>query len=182
MAEVTRRIGLSLGADICWPICFETIIRQLDLKLPIGGDTVRFEVERMRIEPFALDRAEPYDLVIDRLTHWYGVRREWIKKAILLNDVYVFNNPWSVQSMEKHTAYCAMSRLGFPVPKTVLLPAKDYDQSADLQSTLEQYADMFDLETLGNELGYPSFLKPFDGGGWRRSYPDRQPTGSARGL
>ena len=23
MATVTKRIGLSLGADICWPICFE---------------------------------------------------------------------------------------------------------------------------------------------------------------
>ncbi len=23
MATVTRRIGLSLGADLCWPLCFE---------------------------------------------------------------------------------------------------------------------------------------------------------------
>ena len=31
MTIQTRRIGLSLGADICWPICFEEIIKDLDL-------------------------------------------------------------------------------------------------------------------------------------------------------
>ena len=30
MAVVTRRIGLSLGADICWPIAFERILVKLD--------------------------------------------------------------------------------------------------------------------------------------------------------
>ena len=33
MADITRRIGLSLGADLCWPLCFEEIIRRLDLAL-----------------------------------------------------------------------------------------------------------------------------------------------------
>ena len=49
MANVTRRIGLSLGADICWPICYEEIVRRLDLQLPIDGDRVSFEVERVTI-------------------------------------------------------------------------------------------------------------------------------------
>ena len=41
MADVTRWIGLSLGADICWPICYEQLLRRLDLALAINGDTVR---------------------------------------------------------------------------------------------------------------------------------------------
>ena len=49
MADVVRRIGLSLGADICWPICFEHMLKRLDLKIPIKGDTVRFEFERVTI-------------------------------------------------------------------------------------------------------------------------------------
>ena len=40
MAHVTRQIGLSLGADICWPICFEAILKRLDLAIPAGADTV----------------------------------------------------------------------------------------------------------------------------------------------
>ena len=127
MAKITRRIGLSLGADICWPICY---------------------------------------VVIDRLTHWYHTSREWIKKAILTDDLYVYNNPWSLQSMEKQTTYCAMMRLGFPVPDTWLIPPKSYVESADLQSTLARYAKLFDLGAIGDRLGYPLFMKPYDGGAW----------------
>ena len=54
MPDITRRIGLSLGADLCWPICFEEIVRKLQLELPIDGNTVRLEVERLSIEPFDL--------------------------------------------------------------------------------------------------------------------------------
>jgi hypothetical protein len=140
MSDVTRRIGLSLGADICWPICFEELVRRLDLKIPVGGDTVRVEVERVSIEPYDLKKPQRYDVVLDRLTHWYHTSREWIKKSVLMDDLYVFNNPWSQQSMEKHTSYCAMMRLGLPVPETWMVPPKEYEKLADLQPTLERYA------------------------------------------
>ena len=167
MADMTRRIGLSLGADICWPIAYTEILKLLDLRIPMGEDTVRFEVDRVVIEPFDLRAPTKYDLVIDRLTHWYHPTREWIKKAVVLDDVYVFNNPWTVQSMEKQTTYCAMMRLGLPIPDTWLIPPKEYEPSADLQVTLEQYARMFDLEDIGSKVGYPMFMKPYDGGAWR---------------
>jgi len=164
--HVTRRIGLSLGADICWPKCFEDILERWDPELRIGDELVRFEVERVTIDPFDLRERTSYDLVIDRLTHWYANTREWIKKAILLDDLYVFNNPWSVQSMEKQTSYCAMMRLGMPIPDTWMLPAKDYEESADLEPTLQRYARLFDLDEIGESIGYPLFMKPYDGGGW----------------
>lgn len=162
----TRRIGLSLGADICWPICFEQILKQLDLKLNHDGESVDFEIERVRIKPFDLRERVDFNVVIDRLTHWYSPSREWIKKAIILDDVYFFNNPWSLQSMEKQTTYCAMMRLGLPIPDTWLIPPKEYDPVADLEPTLRQYASLFDLEAIGGEMGYPLFLKPYSGGGW----------------
>ena len=165
MAELTRRIGLSLGADICWPICYEAILDKLDLRIPWEGDTLTFEVDRVTIEPFSLTHPCTYDVVIDRLTHWYHTSREWIKKSILLDDLYVFNNPWSLQSMEKQTTYAAMMRLGLPVPETWMLPPKAYEPSADLGATLK-YARMFDLATIGDQIGYPFFMKPFSGGGW----------------
>ena len=166
MPPVIRRIGLSLGADECWPICYEELVKRLDLELKIGRNKVRFDVQRVSIDPFRLDDPSKYDLVIDRLTHWYHVSREWIKKAVLLNGVYVFNNPWSVQSMEKHTSYCAMLRLGMPIPATWLIPPKSYEEKPDLQTTLTRYAKLFDLGEMGKDLGYPCFMKPYDGGGW----------------
>ena len=167
MADVTCRIGLSLGADICWPLCYEHLIRRLDLRIPVDGDTVRFEVERVTIEPFSLAQECRYDLVIDRLTHWYHTSREWIKKAVVMNDLYVFNNPWSVQSMEKHSTYAAMMHLGMPIPPTWMVPPKSYEPSPDLDPTLSRYARLFDLAEVGRKLGYPLFMKPYDGGGWK---------------
>jgi hypothetical protein len=166
VAHITRHIGLSLGADICWPICFEAILRRLDLAIPSGGDTLGFEVSRVTIEPYDLRQPVRYDLVIDRLTHWYFTSREWIKKAVVLNDTYVFNNPWSIQANEKHTSYCAMMRLGLNVPDTWMLPPKAYEHTADLQPTLSRYARHFDLGPIGTQIGYPLFMKPYDGGGW----------------
>jgi hypothetical protein len=167
MANVTRLIGLSLGADICWPICYEEILRRLDLALELDGDTVRFATERVTIEPFDLRQPVRYDLVVDRLTHWYHTSREWIKKAVIMDGLYVFNNPWSIQSMEKHSTYCAMMRLGLPIPSTWMLPPKSYEQLPDLQPTLRRYARLFDLGKVGAQIGYPMFMKPYDGGGWK---------------
>ena len=167
MAGLTRHIGLSLGADVCWPIAFTRILETMDLAIPWEGDTLRFEVERMTIDPFAVREETKYDVVVDRLTHWYHTRREWIKKAVILDGVYVFNNPWSVQSMEKLTTYAGMVRLGFPVPETWLVPPHSYDPVEDLEVTLQRYARHFDLGAIGTELGYPMFMKPYDGGGWR---------------
>ena len=157
MADVTRRIGLSLGADLCWPICYEEILKRLKLAIPVGGDTVRFEVDRVTIEPFDLRQPVKYDVVIDRLTHWYHTSREWIKKGVVMNDLYVFNNPWSVQSMEKHTSYCAMMKLGMPIPETWMVPPKSYEPTPDLKPTLVRYAKLFDLAAIGKKLGYPLF-------------------------
>lgn len=167
MAKLTRRIGLSLGADICWPICFEEILARLKLELPWHGDSLSVEVSRVTIEPFNLRQPVRYDVVVDRLTHWYHTSREWIKKAVVLNDLYVFNNPWSLQANEKHTTYCAMMRLGMPIPETWMLPPKAYNKSADLEPTLTRYAQLFDLGAVGRQLGYPLFMKPYDGGGWK---------------
>jgi hypothetical protein len=166
MGDVTRRIGLSLGADICWPRCYEQLLAKLDLRIPWQGDTLRFAVERVTIEPFDLRQPVRYDLVIDRLTHWYHTSREWIKKAIVLDGLYVFNNPWSLQANEKHTTYAAMMRLGLRIPDTWMLPPKAYEKTADLQPTLERYAQLFDIGAIGRRLGYPLFMKPYDGGGW----------------
>ena len=162
-----RHIGLSLGADLCWPICFEEMMKRLDLRIPYQGDTLRFDVERVTLEPFDLRQPVKYDVVVDRLTHWYGLTREWIKKAIVMNNLYVFNNPWSIQANEKHTSYCAMIKLGMPIPETWILPPKSYEPTPDLKPTLTRYARLFDIGKIGEQIGFPFFLKPYDGGGWR---------------
>lgn len=163
--KTTRKIGLSLGADLCWPAFYEDIVDELG-PLQIGGEEVTFDVERVTIEPFDLRQHTDYDVVIDRLTPWYHTSREWLKKAILLDDVYVLNSPFTLQAMQKHTSYAAMVRLGLPIPKTWLLPPREYEPYSDLDFTLNRYARMFDLAEIGEKVGYPAYLKPYDGGAW----------------
>ena len=163
----TRLIGLSLGADLCWPACYEEIVRRLDLHLDLGADVVDFAVQRVRREPYGLREKPPYDLVIDRITHWFPHTREWVKKIMLMDGVYVLNNPWMIQAAEKHTTYAAMTRLGFPVPETWTIPPKEYADEADIPATVRRYNALFSLDAVGQAVGYPQFMKPYDGGAWR---------------
>jgi hypothetical protein len=84
-----------------------------------------------------------------------------------MDDVYLLNSPYTFQSMEKHAAYCAMIRLGLKVPETVLVPYKNPVENSRYAYTAAHYNKPFDLDAIADELGYPLFMKPFDGGGWR---------------
>jgi hypothetical protein len=126
-----------------------------------------FDVERVTYEPFDLRYTPRYQLVIDRLGWWYSLGREWLKKVALMDDVYMLNNPFTFQSMEKHSAYCAMMRLGLKVPDTWLIPHKQPPSNERFERTAERYNQPFDLAAIGGQVGYPLYLKPFDGGQWR---------------
>jgi glutathione synthase/RimK-type ligase-like ATP-grasp enzyme len=123
--------------------------------------------ERVTIEPFDLRQPCKYDVVLDRLTHWYHTSREWIKKAILMDGLYVLNNPWSVQANEKHTSYCAMMALGMPIPRRGWCRPRTTSRCPTCSRRSSRYAKLFDLRAIGQQLGYPLFMKPYDGGGWR---------------
>ena len=159
-------IGLLLGAEEDWPRAFETILRQVG-PVQAGGKTHAISSERVRISPFDLNDDVRHGLVIDRLAYWYYHPREWLKKASLMNDTYLLNSPFTFQAMEKHSAYCAMLRLGMKIPKTVLVPYKNPVDNVRWAYTSARYNDPFDLEALAAEVGYPLYMKPFDGGGWR---------------
>ena len=83
-----------------------------------------------------------------------------------MDDVYLLNSPFTFQSMEKHAAYCAMIRLGLKVPPTVLVPHKDPPDNSRFQYTADKYNQPFDLAAIAEQIGYPLFMKPYDGGQW----------------
>jgi hypothetical protein len=160
-------IGLLLGTEEDWPQAFEEIMRRVGPISGPSGTRHAFDTERITIEPFALRDRPRYDLVIDRLAYWYYVPREWLKKVALMDRVYLLNSPFTFQSMEKHAAYCAMLRLGLKVPETVLVPYKNPVDNARYAYTAAKYNQPFDLDAIAEQIGYPLFMKPFDGGAWR---------------
>jgi len=167
MSEERHLIGLLLGTEEDWPTAFETILRRLGPVTGPGGTRHEFGCERITIEPFWLRYRPRYSLVIDRLAYWYYVPREWLKKVALMDRVYLLNSPFTFQAMEKHAAYCAMMRLGLKVPETVLVPYKNPVDNARYAYTAAKYNRPFDLDAIADQIGYPLFMKPYDGGAWR---------------
>ena len=166
---INKKIGLLIGDEEDWPAALEGLARRFASEIKIKKKTYSFEVERVRIHPFKLDAPTNYNLVIDRLAYWHYQPREWLKKVALLDRVYLLNNPFTFQSMEKHTAYCAMVKLGLNIPETWLIPPKLAPESYEskFEATAARYHDLFDLKEIAAEIKYPLFMKPFDGGGWR---------------
>jgi hypothetical protein len=68
--------------------------------------------------------------------------------------------------MEKHAAYCAMMRLGLKVPETWLIPHKLPPDDPRYVPMAESYSPEFDLDYVAEQVGYPLYMKPFDGGMW----------------
>ena len=159
-------LGLLLGTEEDWPRAFEELIRRGAQSLSYEGEIHTFETERVTTEPFNLRATPRHSLVIDRLAHWYYVPREWLKKASLMNNVYLMNNPFTFQSMEKHTAYCAMMRLGLKVPETWMIPHKQPPENERFPYMAAKYNKPFRLEDVAEKVGYPLYMKPFDGGAW----------------
>lgn len=165
MAE--HLIGLTLGAEDDWPTAFESLLRRAKLDFKEGGERHTFASERVTIEPYNLRDKPRHRLVIDRAAWWYFVPREWLKKIAIMDEVYLLNNPFTFQAMEKHTAYCAMMRLGLRIPETWMLPYKVGPSNERYPATAQRYNKMFDLDAIAEKIGYPLYMKPFDGGGWR---------------
>jgi hypothetical protein len=166
MSEAEHLIGLLLGTEEDWPRAFEALLTRLGPVVDPAGDTHRLTSSRVTIEPFNLRDRPRHALIIDRLAYWYYHPREWLKKVALMDGVYLLNSPFTFQSMEKHAAYCAMIRLGLKVPETVLVPFKHPVDNARYAYTAARYNQQFSLDEIAEALGYPLFMKPYDGGGW----------------
>jgi hypothetical protein len=59
-----------------------------------------------------------------------------------------------------------MMRLGLKVPDTVLVPYKNPPEHAKYAYTAARYNQPFDLDVIAERIGYPMFMKPYDGGAW----------------
>ncbi len=159
----TVRVGMVLGREISFPGALELLFESSRADLETRPDPVRLELERVPLGPFELGDPMGYRVVLDRVSHWHGFARQWLKQAALSGS-YPINNPFQFQAWEKAAGAAAMLQLGLHVPRTWVLPEKD--QRGHLPGVAERYHLPFSLEALGEELGYPLFLKPYDGGGW----------------
>jgi glutathione synthase/RimK-type ligase-like ATP-grasp enzyme len=106
-----------------------------------------------------------YAVIVDRISHDIPFYRGMLKNAVL-TGTHVINNPFWWSADDKFFNYALASKLGIAIPPTVLLPHKQHPPNTTDQSHRNL---MFPLnwEEIFEYIGFPAFLKPFDGGGWK---------------
>ena len=111
--------------------------------------------------------AEPcgYDVIVDRISHDIPFYRAWLKNAVL-TGTRVINNPFWWSADDKFFNYALAHKVGVAIPPTVALPHKEHPAGTTDRS-MRNLNYPLDWENIFKYVGFPAFLKPFDGGGWR---------------
>src|SRR5947209_19421800 len=124
--------------------------------------------EHIRIGGVKMAEPSGYRVIIDRISHDIEFYRAYLKNAAL-NGTIVINNPFWWSADDKFFNYALASKLGVAVPKTVVLPHKSHPPGTTVQS-MRNLKFPLDWDEVFEYIGFPAFLKPFSGGGWKNVY------------
>jgi glutathione synthase/RimK-type ligase-like ATP-grasp enzyme len=150
-----RTIGILVGRERSFP---EALAAEVE-KRNAGVVARMAEVEATRF-----DQPPPYDVLLDRISHDVTCYQPYLKLAVL-NGVRVVNNPFWRIADDKFFNAALAKKLGVAVPRTILLPSKEYGE--DITEGSLRNLKWVDWEGIAKDLGFPMFLKPHWGGGWR---------------
>ncbi len=152
-----KKVGILVGREKTFP---EALIRNINER---GQGEVT--ADYITLGGIRHDAPPRYDLVIDRISHEVPFYRATLKRMALEGTI-IINNPFWWSADDKFFNYSLAPKLGVAVPKTVLLPQKDYI-SGIVSESLRNLEFPLDWQGIVDYVGFPSFLKPFDGGGWK---------------
>ncbi|MBV8819023.1 MAG: hypothetical protein JO022_11750, partial [Acidobacteriaceae bacterium] len=122
-----------------------------------------------------IQMAEPsrYRVIIDRISQDIEFYRAYLKNAVLAGAT-VINNPFWWSADDKFFNYSLASKLGVATPRTVLLPHKEHPPGTTDRS-MRNLMYPLNWEQIFDYVGFPAFLKPFSGGGWKHVYKVHSP-------
>ena len=109
-----------------------------------------------------------YAVIIDRISQDVPFYRSYLKNAALTGTI-VINNPFWWSADEKFFNNCLAEKIGVPVPKTVLLPSHVRPDDTSEQS-FRNLAFPLSWDKIFEYIGFPAYMKPYDGGGWKSVY------------
>ncbi|MFZ1706013.1 MAG: hypothetical protein WAT79_16830 [Saprospiraceae bacterium] len=155
-----KKIGILFGMEDTFPHAFVERINSKNVK-GIVAEAVSIDV---------LEQASPteYAVIVDRISQDVPYYRAYLKNAAL-NGTAVINNPFWWSADEKFFNNCLSVKLGVPVPNTVLLPSFERPTDTKEQS-FRNLKYPTDWEKIFQYIGFPAYMKPFSGGGWKSVY------------
>jgi hypothetical protein len=151
-----KKIGILFGRERTFPDAFCAAVnsRHEDVQAePVVLDALRH------------DQGRPYDVIVDRISHEVPFYQKYLKQCALLGT-RIINNPFWRIADDKYFGTALAARLGVAVPRTVLLPQCEYIEDIDPKQSLSNLR-FVNWEGVGAYVGYPCYLKPASGGGWK---------------
>jgi hypothetical protein len=153
---MAERIGLLVGWEQSFPAAFLERCNKrpgIEAELAkIGGTPDQFQSR--------------YRVLVDRISQEIKHYRFHLKAAAL-GGTFVINDPFWWSADDKFFGYSLVSRAGVAVPRTVMLPQKDYIPAIDRERSLRNLEFPLNWEEIFDYVRFPAILKPADGGGWK---------------
>jgi glutathione synthase/RimK-type ligase-like ATP-grasp enzyme len=157
---MAKIIGVLHGKERSFP---EALVKRINEKKIKGISAAPVKIDKVI-------QGDPsgYAVIIDRISQDVPFYRAFLKNAAI-SGTAVINNPFWWSADEKFFNNALATKIGVPVPKTVILPSRELpdDTSAESFSNLTY---PLDWKGIFDYVGFPAYMKPFAGGGWKNVY------------
>ena len=157
---MNKKIGILHGKERSFPEAFVKRINDKNIK----GITA----ESVKINKVAQGESSGYAVIIDRISQDVPFYRAYLKNAAI-SGTAVINNPFWWSADEKFFNNALATKIGVPVPKTVILPSRDLPDDTS-EASFSNLAYPLDWNGIFEYVGFPAYMKPFAGGGWKNVY------------
>lgn len=155
-----KKIGILFGKERSFPTAF---VDRINRKQKAG-----IVAEPVSIDKVMQGEGGGYTVIVDRISQDVPFYRAFLKNAAI-DGTAVINNPFWWSADEKFFNNALATKIGVPVPKTVILPSKDLPDDTSDQSFVNLSYPL-DWEGIFKYVGFPAYMKPFAGGGWKNVY------------
>ena len=164
-----KKIGILFGQEDTFPWAF---IDRVNEKIKAEG------IKDMMAEAVSIDtveqaKSDEYAVIIDRISQDVPFYRAYLKNAAITGTA-VINNPFWWSADEKFFNNALAESIGVPVPKTFFLPSSHRPADTD-ENSFRNMKFPFDWEKMFKTIGFPAYMKPHDGGGWKSVYRVESP-------
>ncbi|HVI48585.1 MAG TPA: hypothetical protein VM802_27195 [Chitinophaga sp.] len=155
-----KKIGILFGQENTFPQAFVDRINRIN---PPG-----IFAEFVSIDKVLQGADSGYAVIVDRISQDVPFYRAYLKNAAITGTA-VINNPFWWSADDKFFNNALAQKIGVPVPRTVLLPSFGLpDNTAD--TSFRNLVYPFDWNTIFEYVGFPAYMKPYAGGGWKHVY------------
>lgn len=160
-----KKIGILFGMENTFPPAVVEKINHMNA----DGVTAEF----VKVGGVKMANPSGYRVIIDRISQDIPFYRAYLKNAALSGTIVV-NNPFWWTADDKFFNYALAGKLGVAIPPTVILPHNKHPEGTTDQS-MRNLIYPLNWDDIFHYVGFPAFLKPYSGGGWKHVYKVHSP-------